>query len=116
MERMVALIYNTLAACAAEKFWVLLFALSLTVEHVSPRSVLAVESGRLIGKDGKYVFVESIDPALKLMLERLVKQGIITQEEYEKVLKESETRSYLLQPTFKAWYDRGFNFSMNDNA
>jgi len=116
MERMVALIYNTLAACAAEKFWVLLFALSLTVEHVSPRSVLAVESGRLIEKDGKYVFVESIDPALKLMLERSVKQGIITQEEYEKVLKESETRSYLLQPSFKAWYDRGFNFSMNDNA
>jgi hypothetical protein len=116
MERMVALIYNTLAACAAEKFCVLLFALSLTVEQVNPRSVLAIESGRLIEKDGKYVFVESIDPALELMLERSVKQGIITQEEYEKVLKESETRSYLLQPSFKAWYDRGFNFSMNDNA
>jgi hypothetical protein len=25
-------------------------------------------------------------------------------------------RNYLLQPSFKAWYDRGFNFSMNDNA
>jgi hypothetical protein len=31
-------------------------------------------------------------------------------------LKESEERAYLLQPSFKAWYDRGFNFSMNDNA
>lgn len=82
---------------------------------VQPQSILAAESGRLIEKDGKYVFVESMDPATKLLLERAVKQGTITQEEYDVVVKESQERAYLMQPSFKAWYDRGFNFSMNDN-
>ncbi|MEW6248083.1 MAG: porin [Nitrospirota bacterium] len=77
---------------------------------------MAVEGGKLIEKDGKYVFVEDQDPALKLLLERAVKQGWITEEEYERVKKESEERAYLLSPSFKAWYDRGFNFSMNDNS
>jgi hypothetical protein len=76
----------------------------------------AVEGGKLIEKDGKYVFVEDQDPALKLLLDRAVKQGWITEEEYERVKKESEERAYLLSPSFKAWYDRGFNLSMNDNA
>ncbi len=81
-----------------------------------PSYAIAAESGKLIEKDGKYVFVESQDPAVKLLLERAVKQGVITKEEFERVQVESEMRSYLLQPSFKAWYDRGFNFSMNDNA
>lgn len=76
----------------------------------------AVEGGKLVEKDGQYVFVEDQDPALKLLLERAVKQGWITEEEYERVKKESEERAYLLSPSFKAWYDRGFNLSMNDNA
>ncbi len=77
---------------------------------------VSAESGRLVEKDGKYVFVESMDPATKLLLERAVKQGVITSEEYAAVIKESQERTYLLQPSFRAWYDRGFNFSMNDNA
>jgi hypothetical protein len=76
----------------------------------------AIDSGRLIEKDGKYVFVESQDPALRLLLERAYEKGIITQEERDKAIKESEARAYLMQPSFKLWYDRGFNFSMNDNA
>jgi len=76
----------------------------------------AVESGRVIEKDGKYVFVESMDPSMKLLLDRAVKNGWITQEEYDRTLQESEARSYLLQPSFRAWYDRGFNLSVNDNA
>jgi hypothetical protein len=75
----------------------------------------AAESGRLVERDGKYVFVESMDPATKLLLQRAVKSGTITQEEYNNVVRESQERQYLLQPSFKAWYDRGFNFSMNDN-
>ncbi len=77
--------------------------------------VFAAEAGKLIEKDGKYVFVETLDPATKLLLERAVKQGTITQAEYERVVSESQERAYALQPSFKAWYDRGFNFSMNDN-
>ena len=76
----------------------------------------AVDSGRLIEKDGQYVFVESMDPATRLLLERSYEKGIITQEERDRAIKESETRAYLMQPSFKLWYDRGFNFSMNDNA
>ena len=81
-----------------------------------PETVFAAEAGKLVEKDGKYVFVESMDPATKLLLERAVKQGTITQDEYEAVVRESQERAYLLQPSYKAWYDRGFNLSMNDNA
>src|SRR6476619_3457379 len=81
-----------------------------------PPYTAAVESGRVIEKDGKYVFVESMDPSMKLLLDRAMKNGWISQEEYERTMQESETRSYLLQPSFRAWYDRGFNLSMNDNA
>lgn len=79
-------------------------------------TALAADTGKLVEKDGKHVFVESMDPATKLLLDRAAKQGIITQEEYAQVVKESEERTYLLQPSFKGWYDRGFNLSMNDNA
>ncbi len=76
----------------------------------------AAESGRLVEKDGKYVFVESMDPATQLLLERAVKQGTISQEEFNRVAQESEWRAYLLQPSYRLWYDRGFNISLNDNA
>jgi hypothetical protein len=76
----------------------------------------AAEAGRLVEKDGRYVFVESIDPATKLLLERAVKQGTITQAEFEHVVQESERRAHVLQPSYKLWYDRGFNISLNDNA
>ena len=79
-------------------------------------SAIAAESGKLVEKNGEYVFVESMDPATRLLLERAVKQGTITQDEYNRVVQESEKRAYLMQPSFKAWYDRGFNLSMNDNA
>jgi hypothetical protein len=104
--------------CAGLRWRALLPALVLFCGAIvgAPQTSSAVESGRLIEKDGKYVFVESMDPALKLMLDRSLKSGLITQEDYDRVAKESEERTYLLQPSFKGWYDRGFNFSMNDNA
>ncbi len=94
----------------------LLWMTVICVAVAGVRNAAAVETGKLVEKDGKYVFVETQDPALRLLLERSVKQGIITQEEFDRVMKESEERAYLLSPSFKAWYDRGFNFSMNDNA
>src|SRR6185436_7958820 len=93
---------------------IVLGALILYLLQASPTH--AVESGRLIEKDGQYVFVESMDPATRLLLERSYEKGIITLEERDKAIKESEARAYLMQPSFKLWYDRGFNFSMNDNA
>jgi len=87
-----------------------------TLLLAAPGTVLAADTGQLIEKDGRYVFVESQDPALKLLMERAVKNGWITPEEYDRIQRESQERAYLLSPSFKAWYDRGFNFSMNDNA
>jgi hypothetical protein len=83
---------------------------------VSPSISQAVEAGKVVEKDGKYVFVENQDPSIKLLMDRAVRQGLITQEEYEKAQVESEERSRLSRSSFKAWYDRGFNLSMNDNA
>src|SRR5688572_20286438 len=88
----------------------------LCVVAGAPELVFAADTGKLVEKDGKYVFVESMDPATKLLLERAAKQGIITPEEYAQVLRESEERTYLLSPSFRGWYDRGFNLAMNDNA
>ncbi|MBM4133982.1 MAG: hypothetical protein FJ245_09465 [Nitrospira sp.] len=81
-----------------------------------PLDALAVDSGRLIEKDGQYVFVESQDPSLQLLMDRAFEKGIITKDEYEQALKESEAHRYQTQIPFKLWYDRGFNISTNDNA
>lgn len=81
----------------------------------SPQLLGAAETVKMVEKEGQHDFVESQDPAVKLLLERSLKQGLITQEEYDEVKRASEERERLLAPSFKAWYDRGFNFSMNDN-
>ncbi len=98
------------------RWFAMLASLILVQALAGPPAGRAAESGRLVEKDGQYVFVEAIDPATRLLLDRALKQGTITQEEYRAVMQESEQRARLLQPSFKAWYDRGFNFSMNDNA
>jgi hypothetical protein len=98
------------------RWFVMLACLIVVRDLAGPPAGRAAESGRLVEKDGQYVFVEAIDPATRLLLDRALKQGTITQEEYRAVMQESEQRARLLQPSFKAWYDRGFNFSMNDNA
>jgi hypothetical protein len=105
---------DTIQATCRTKGTIVLSALILFILQGSPTH--AVDSGRLVEKDGQYLFVESMDPATRLLLERSYEKGIITQEERDKAIKESETRAYLMQPSFKLWYDRGFNFSMNDNA
>jgi hypothetical protein len=88
----------------------------LVVELSVPPKGRAADTGKVVEKDGKYVFVESQDPSLNLLMERALKSGMITQEEYDRALLQSEERAYLLQSNFRGWYDRGFNFSMNDNA
>jgi hypothetical protein len=76
----------------------------------------AAETGRMVQKNGEWIYVEDVDPATKLLLDRAVKQGAITQEEYEEVRKASQARAQALAPDYKLWYDKGFNFSFNDNA
>ena len=78
--------------------------------------VWAADTGRMVQKNGEWVYVEDQDPALRLLLERAVKQGTITQEEYDQVGKASQARARATAPDFKVWYEKGFNFSFNDNA
>ena len=64
--------------------WVTMaFIVTAVAGGVSLPRAIAAESGRMIEKDGKLVFVESTDPAVKLLLDRALKQGLITKEEYE---------------------------------
>jgi hypothetical protein len=95
---------------------VLLLVAGAAVIAADPGRTHAAETGKLVEKDGKYVFVESQDPALRLLLERAVDKGFISRKEYEDAVKASEEYRYQTQLPFKLWYDRGFNFSMNDNA
>ncbi|MFO0730604.1 MAG: hypothetical protein U0361_06370 [Nitrospiraceae bacterium] len=53
------------------------------------------DTGKLVEKDGRYVFVETMDPAT-MLLERAAKQGTISQEESDNVIRESQERSYLV--------------------
>ena len=76
----------------------------------------AVESGKAYRKRWAIRLCRKHGPSDATVAGALVEKGIITQEERDKAIKESETRAYLMQPSFKLWYDRGFNFSMNDNA
>lgn len=78
--------------------------------------VWAADTGRMVQKNGEWVFVEDQDPALRLLLERAVKQGTITQEEYDQVAKASQARARAAAPDSKMWYEKGLNFSFNDNA
>ncbi len=96
--------------------WLFRWAGCVALALLCSTPVFSADTGRLVEKDGRYVFVESMDPATKLLLERALKQGTITQEEFDRVVTASQERTYFLQPSFKAWYDRGFNFSVNDNA
>lgn len=76
----------------------------------------AANTGRFIQKNGEFIFVEDQDPALRLLLERTVKQGTITQEEYDEVRKASQARARATAQDFRIWYDKGLNMSVNDNA
>lgn len=76
----------------------------------------AADTGRFVQKNGDFVFVEDQDPALRLLLERAVKQGTITQEEYDEVRKASQARARASAQDFRVWYDKGLNISVNDNA
>lgn len=82
----------------------------------APPVAWAADTGRFIQKNGEFIFVEDQDPALRLLLERAVKQGTITQEEYDSVQKASQARARAASQDFRVWYDKGLNMSVNDNA
>jgi hypothetical protein len=107
---------NHIAPCLLFWQFVVAVAAFLLPGWVGGQAGWAAETGRMVQKNGEWIYVEDVDPATKLLLERAVKQGTITQEEYEQVRKASQERAQALAPDYKLWYDKGFNFSFNDNA
>ena len=73
---------------------------ALVMYMLQPVPTQAVESASLSEKDGQYVFVESMDPATRLSLEPAYEKGIITQDERDKAINESETQRNLCSTEF----------------
>ncbi|WP_173051200.1 hypothetical protein [Nitrospira sp. KM1] len=60
--------------------------------------------------------IDGIDPVTKFLLDDALAQGRISQQRYGALVRDYEEQSYARQPSYKFWYDRGFNLSTNDNA
>lgn len=59
---------------------------------------------------------DGIDPVTKFLMDDALAQGRITKQRYAALMRDYEEQAYLRQPSFKFWYDRGFNLGTNDNA
>ena len=57
-----------------------------------------------------------MDPVTKFLLDDALSQGRISKQRYAALTRDFEEQAYLRQPTFKFWYDRGFNIGTNDNS
>src|SRR5215212_7055407 len=90
---------------------VVLLALLLTGSWLAdPSSVLAVEEGQFVKKDGKWEYYSGEDPGLKY----LYLKGIITQEEYDKGLKVIENKERVSKPNFGIDVNNGLNFRVGE--
>ncbi|HXX75161.1 MAG TPA: porin [Nitrospiraceae bacterium] len=67
-------------------------------------------------QDGPLPAIDEIDPITKFLLDDAYAQGRITQQRYAALVREYEEQAYIRQPSYKFWYERGFNLSTNDNA
>ena len=59
---------------------------------------------------------EGMDPVTKYLLDDALAQGRISKQRYAALVRDYEEDYYARQPSYKFWYDRGFNLSTNDNA
>ncbi|MGA6828465.1 hypothetical protein ACO9S2_12715 [Nitrospira sp. NS4] len=71
---------------------------------------LAVEEGQLVKKDGKWEYYSGEDPGLKY----LYLKGLITQEEYEKGLKQIETKERVSRLNFGIDVNNGLNIRVGE--
>ena len=74
------------------------------------------EAARPTAKDLPSTTADGMDPVTKFLLDDALAQGRITKQRYAALTRDFEEQAYLRQPTFKFWYDRGFNLGTNDNS
>jgi hypothetical protein len=70
----------------------------------------AFEEGQIVRKDGRWQYVTSDDPALRLMLLK----GLISQDEYERSLKVVETKERVSKPNFNIDVNNGLNIRVGE--
>jgi len=76
-------------------------------------------SGETLGPSAKSLpatTADDFDPVTKFLLDDALAQGRITKQRYAALMRDHEEQAYLRQPSFKFWYDRGFNLGTTDNA
>lgn len=76
----------------------------------------AAEAAPTPRKDPPVTQPDDMDPVTKFLMDDALAQGRITQQKYAALMRDYEEQAYLRQPSWKFWYDRGFNLGSNDNA
>ncbi len=74
------------------------------------------DTARPTAQDLPSTTADGMDPVTKFLLDDALTQGRITKQRYAALMRDYEEQAYLRQPTFKFWYDRGFNLGTNDNS
>ncbi len=89
--------------------WVVLAIAGLTL-LADLQSVMAVEEGQFVKKEGKWEYYSGEDPGLKY----LYLKGLITQEEYDKGLRTIETKERLSRLNFGVDVNNGLNIRVGE--
>lgn len=82
---------------------------------VAETTAVAAEPAPLPEMHGPALNADGMDPVTKFLLDDALAQGRITKQRYASLLRDYEERAYERQPSYKLWYDRGFNLGTNDN-
>lgn len=94
----------------------LMLCLSLASSLIDRTDALGAETAGPSAKDLPATTADGIDPVTKFLMDDALAQGRITKQKYAALMRDYEEQAYLRQPTFKFWYDRGFNLGTSDNA
>jgi len=76
----------------------------------------AADTAQPLRKQPPVTQPDDMDPVTKFLMDDALTQGRITQQKYAALMRDYEEQAYLRQPSWKFWYDRGFNLGSNDNA
>ncbi len=95
---------------------VFLMCMSIGIVVCGWSEAIAGETARPTAKDLPLTTADGMDPVTKFLLDDALAQGRISKQRYMALTQDFEEQAYLRQPTFKFWYDRGFNLGTNDNA
>src|SRR5262245_29201878 len=90
----------------------LLFAMMLTGSMMT----VAIQGNAAVAEAPQGPAPEGMDPVTIFLLDDALAQGRISKQRYSALVRDYEEQAYERQPSYKFWYDRGFNLSTNNNA